>query len=98
MPATACSSRYRARVLARPHDYARTLGRERLEQLAGVLVAAVLRPHQAEHRELDLVRLALHERDDPLVLGVGQAKLAMPRLHAATSAADSNSRRPSDEP
>ena len=49
---------------------------QRLEQLARVLVAAVLGPHQAEDRELDLVRLAPHQRDDAVVLGVGEAELA----------------------
>ena len=88
----------RARVLARPHDDARALGGQRLEQLARVLVAAVLGPHEAEHGELDLVRLALHQRDDALVLGVGEPELPMAARHAATSAADSNRRSPSAEP
>ena len=70
---------------------------QRLEQLARVLVAAVLGPHEAEDRQLDLVGLAPHERDDAVVLGVGEPELAV-AAHAATRAADSNSRSPSAEP
>ena len=67
----------RPRVLARAEHEPAALGRQRLEQPARVLVAAVLGPHQAEDRELDLVRLAPQLVDDQLVLGVGEPELAM---------------------
>ena len=44
------------------------LGREHLEERAAVLVAAVLGPERAEHAELDLVRLAVEQIDDAVVL------------------------------
>ena len=52
---------HRARVLARAHDHARALGRQRPQQPARVLVAAVLGPHEREDGQLHLVGLALHE-------------------------------------
>ena len=88
----------RAGVLARAHDDARALRRQRPQQLARVLVAAVLRPHQAEDRELDLVRLAARQLDDAVVLEVGEPELPVAAHQAATRAADSNSLRPSAEP
>ena len=46
----------RARVLARAHHDPRALGREPAQELARVLVGAVLGPEQREHRKLDVVR------------------------------------------
>ena len=66
-----------AGVLARPHHHPLALGRQPPQQLARVLVGAVLGPEQAEHRQLDVVRLAPQLLDDQLVLGVGQAELAV---------------------
>src|SRR4029077_4659211 len=73
------------------------------QQLARVLVGAVLGPQQREHRQLDVVGLAPVQLDDALVLGVGETELAVFRLghaHAAAvaPAAASNSFRPSLEP
>ena len=48
----------RAGVLARPDEHVGPVGRQATEQLLGVLVGAVLGPHQREHRELDPGRLA----------------------------------------
>ena len=62
----------RAGVLPGSHHDPRALGGEPSQELLRVLVGAVLRPEQREHRELDLVRFAAHQLDDPLVLGVGQ--------------------------
>jgi hypothetical protein len=45
-----------------------------------VLVTAVLRPEQREDGELEVVRLALEQVDDPLVLRVGQAEGPVQRL------------------
>ena len=67
----------RAGVLARPHHHPLALGRQPPQQLARVLVGAVLGPEQAEHRQLDVVRLAPELLDDQLELGVGQAELAV---------------------
>ena len=68
----------RAGVLARAHQHARPLGGQPAEELARVLVGAVLGPQQGEHRELDLVRVALEQLADALVLGVGEPELAVP--------------------
>ena len=67
----------RAGVLAGAHHHPLALGRQPAQQLARVLVGAVLGPQQAEHRQLDVVRLAAQLLDDQLVLGVGQAQLAV---------------------
>ena len=93
----AVADRHRARVLARAQHEPRTLGRQRLQQPPRVLVAAVLGPHQREHGQLDLVRLAPELRDDQVVLVVGEPQLAM-AAHAGTRAADRNSFSPSVEP
>ncbi len=90
------ADRHRARVLAGAHHELRPLGRERLEQPPRVLVAAVLGPHQGEHRELDLVGLALELLDDQLVLVVGEAQLPVARHHGHAIAPMSLS--PSTEP
>ncbi len=45
-----------------------------------MLVAAVLRPEQREDRELEVVRLALHQLLDTVELPVGEAEGAMERL------------------
>ena len=68
---------HRAGVLPRAHDHARALGRQPAQHLLGVLVGAVLGPHQREHRQLDLVGLAVELLADQLVLGVGEAELAV---------------------
>ncbi len=93
-----------AGVLARAHQQVRPLDRQPAQQLLRVLVGAVLGPHQAEHGQLEPVGVAPHLLADELVLGVGQAELAVRRggAHAATVAAwrasDSNSSPPSAEP
>ena len=46
-----------------------------LQQWPAVLVAAVLGPERAEHPQLDLVRLAVEQVDDPLVLFERKRKL-----------------------
>ena len=65
-----------AGVLAGPHQHRRPVGRQPAQQLLGVLVGAVLGPHQRQHRQLDVARLAAELVDDQLVLVVGQAELA----------------------
>ena len=67
----------RAGVLARAHEHAVALGRQAPQELARVLVGAVLGPEEAEHRQLDVVGLATELVDDQLVLGVGEAELAV---------------------
>ena len=97
----AAAERDGAGVLARAHDHARALGRQRAQQLLGVLVGAVLGPHQREDRELDLVRVALHVLDDELVLAVGETELAVARGghgHTSAGATEWNSLSPSSEP
>ena len=95
------AERDRAGVLPRAHHDAAALDRQRAQQPLGVLVGAVLRPHQREDRELDLVRLALHVLDDELVLVVGEPELAVAgggHGHASAGTTDSNSFNPSTEP
>ena len=95
------AERDRAGVLPRAHHHAAALDRQRAQQPLGVLVGAVLRPHQREDRELDLVRLALHVLDDELVLAVGETELAVAgggHGHASAGTTDSNSFNPSTEP
>ena len=45
---------------------------EEAQQRLAVLVAAVLAPHRAEHAQLDVVRLAVEQRDDLVVLVDGE--------------------------
>ncbi len=97
-----------ARVLARAHEQVRPLGREARQELLGVLVGAVLGPHEGEHGQLEPVGLAAELVRDEVVLGVGQAELAVAAArragaHAGSSSStcatsDSNRRPPSAEP
>ena len=57
-----------ARVLARAHEDVRPLGGQHPQELLRVLVGAVLRPHQREHRQLERVRLAAQALADAVVL------------------------------
>ena len=73
----AVADRDRAGVLAGPHQHPLALGRQAPQELARVLVGAVLGPQQAEHRQLDVVGLAPELRVDQLVLVVGEPELAV---------------------
>ena len=68
-----------AGVLARPLQHARPGRRQPLQEQRRVLVAAVLRPQEREHCELEVVRVAREQRADSLVLPVGEAECAMER-------------------
>ena len=74
-----------ARVLSGPLQHALAGGRQTLQQERRVLVAAVLGPEEREDGELEVVRIALEESADALVLPVRQAECAMERWfrHAA---------------
>ena len=63
-----------AGVLARAHEDVLALGGQPAQQLARVLVGAVLGPQQREHRQLDLVGRAAQLLHDQLVLGRGEAE------------------------
>ena len=67
-------------VLARALEHARPLARQPPQEERGVLVPAVLRPEQREHGELEVVGLAMQQRDDAVELPVREAELAMERL------------------
>ncbi len=67
-------------VLSRALEDVRPLARQSSEKECGVLVAAVLRPEQREHRQLEVVGLAVEERDDTCELPVREAELTMERL------------------
>ena len=77
-----------ARVLARPLQHALAVARQPPQQERRVLVAAVLRPEEREDRELEVVRLALEQRDDSVELPVREAELAMERLFERRSSGD----------
>ena len=83
-----------AGVLAGALEHARALARQPPQQQGGVLVAAVLRPHQREDRELEVVRLALEQRDDTIVLAVREPELAVERLFRDGAQARQSSRGP----
>jgi hypothetical protein len=59
-----------ARVLPWPLQHPRPFVREPYEKRTRVLVAAVLAPHHAEERELQVVRRAAHQLQDAVVLEV----------------------------
>jgi hypothetical protein len=65
-------------VLARPHHDTLALGWQPPEQLAGVLVGAVLGPEQREHRQLDMVGRSAHQLDYAPVLRLGETELDGP--------------------
>ncbi len=66
-----------AGVLARAHEHVPALGGEPSQELARVLVRAVLGPHEREHGQLERVWLPAESLADAVVLGVGQAQLAV---------------------
>ena len=65
-----------AGVLARTHRHARPLRRKGAQQLLRMLVRAVLAPHRAEHRPLELVGLTVEELAHPGSLVRGEADVA----------------------
>ena len=67
-------------VLTGPLEHGRAIRREALQEKRRVLVAAVLRPEQAEHGQLEVVRRAIEETADTVELPVRQAERAMKRL------------------
>jgi hypothetical protein len=69
-----------ARVLPRPLEHARAVARQPSQEERRVLVAAVLRPEEREDLELEVVRLALEERDDAGELPVREAEPAVERV------------------
>ena len=66
-----------ARVLARPGDDVFACRRERCEQRPAALVRTVLAPHDAEHRELEVVRIATEAAPYCLELVVSDAERPM---------------------
>ena len=69
-----------ARVLAGALQHRGPLRRQALEKQGRVLVAAMLRPEQAEDRELEVVGRAVEQSADTVELPVRQAERAMKRL------------------
>jgi hypothetical protein len=69
-----------SRVLPGPLQHTLAARRQSLQQRRGVLVAAVLRPEQREHRKLEVVRVALEQIADTVELAVREAERAMKRL------------------
>jgi hypothetical protein len=68
------------RVLARALEHAGPLARQAAEEERRVLVAAVLRPEEGEDLQLEVVRLAVEQRDDASELPVREAEPAMERV------------------
>ena len=93
----------RAGILARAHHHTRAGGGKPLEQRLGVLVRAVLTPHEREHHQLGVGGRAAHQTDHALVLGLEQpefleewlAGVSHRRAHASSAA---KSARPSTDP
>ena len=81
-----------ARVLTGPLEDAIACGRQTSQQQRGVLVAAVLRPEQREHCELEVVRIALQQFADSLVLAVREPEGAVERLFGDPRQGVENSR------
>jgi hypothetical protein len=69
-----------AGVLARPLQDTRPGARQALEETRRVLVATVLRPEEREHRQLEVVRVAVEEAPDTLQLPIGQPEGPVERL------------------
>jgi hypothetical protein len=69
-----------ARVFSGPLEDARAYGRQATKEQRRVLVAAVLRPEQREHRELEVVRFTLEQFADSLELAVREPEGAVERL------------------
>jgi hypothetical protein len=69
-----------ARVLAGPLEDAGPLGGQAFQEEGRVLVAAVLGPQEREDRQLEPVRVALEQLDDPVELRVGEAERAVEGL------------------
>ncbi len=67
-------------VLARPLEDSFAVGRKAAQEEGRVLVRAVLRPEQREHRELEVVRVAPEQFADSLEFPVGEAEGAVKRL------------------
>jgi hypothetical protein len=61
-------------------EHARAVARQAAEEERRVLVAAVLGPEEREHRELEVVRLTVEQRDDASELPVREAEPAMERV------------------
>jgi hypothetical protein len=68
------------RVLPGTLEDTPALGRQPLQQKSRVLVAAVLRPEQREHCELEVVRIALQQFAYSLELAVREPEGAVERL------------------
>ena len=67
---------HHAGVFAGPHQDAGTAGGELGQQGSGVAIAAVLRPHDAEHAQLGPVGGAAQAPHDFVIIGLAQALLA----------------------
>ena len=73
------ADRDHAGLLPHPGDDVAAGGRQRREQRPGALVRAVLAPHHAEHRELEVVRVAAELLADRLELDVLEPERAVQR-------------------
>ena len=72
-----------AGALARPDEHPRRLGRQVAQVRTRRLVGAVLRPHDGEHGELQVGRVAPEQLHDRRELVVGEAELTVERLRGA---------------
>jgi hypothetical protein len=81
-----------ARVLTRPLEDALARRRQAPKEQRRVLVAAVLRPQQREHCELEVVGVALQQFADSLELAVREPEGAMERLFGDLRQGVENSR------
>ena len=86
-----------AGVLTGALQHPRAARRQALQEQRRVLVAAVLRPEQREHGQLEMVRLPLQQLLDADVLPVREAELAVEWLFR-DEAQDASLARPPDDP
>ena len=82
-----------AGVLARALQHVVALGGEALQQRLGVLVAAVLAPHEREDGQLHVGGLPALDRADAVVLPAGQTQLLVELSHRSDSRRVGASRR-----
>ena len=83
-----------ARVLTRPLQHAVAGARQALQQQRRMLVAAMLRPEEREHRQLEVVRLAVGQLADTVELPVCEAEQTMEGLFGDGSQNAQSSQRP----
>jgi hypothetical protein len=66
-----------AGVLARPEEDVGAFGGKPAKLPLQMIIVQLNGPHQREHRQLEVVRVAAEHRQDQLVLHVGESEIAV---------------------